>query len=110
MTASKTETPANAPAETTPGWDLLTPLDQIPAWDLMDLYADLSDLMDAHDSAETLKDSLRIAANLARAVKNIAVDAKAYESFATGPDGFTNVMNLTVAWVGELGKSFNSAI
>lgn len=109
MTTPKTEAPTKAPAETTPGWDLLTPIGQIPAWDLMDLYADLSDLIDAQHGAETLKDSLRTAASLARAVKAVAVDAKAYEAFASGPDGFTNVMNLTVAWVGELGKSFNSA-
>lgn len=103
-----TTTP-NAPVENTPGWNLLIPVDQLPSWDLLDLYSEIAELVEAQEKATTDKDSIRLMSSIVRTVKAVAVDQDAYTDFARGVDGFKRAMELAIAWLGELGKSFNSA-
>lgn len=126
------QTPKIAPEET-PGWDLMKPLEQIPAWEQTDLVAILQDAME--DAIPEIDESLlegltpkqrikkeeelkkaaasssldiRIIGKLAKALKDYAKDEEAYTAFVSGPGAMERAMNLAMAWVGQMGEFSSS--
>lgn len=100
----------NTPAEVTPGWNLLKPISDLPAWDLLDLYADLTELFEGLDKATSDKAQIRAMSSLTRSLIAVAVDADAYTEFSKGSGGLESTVTLAAAWMVELGKSASSVI
>lgn len=111
MTAKKTSpkdtAPENAPAETTPGWDLLNPLEDMYAWDLLDAYAELAELFEGVDATDA-RTQMKAFAAIARCMRGFAKDEAEFGAFAKGSAGLARTVELAGAWMVELGKSVRS--
>lgn len=123
------ETKPLAPEET-PGWDLMKPMEEIPVWDQMPLIAMLQDALndsDKHDKSDEEIDAMskeewalyqekksvksaersfdvKIIGTLAKALLPYAKDEKDFTKFASGSGAMQRVMNLSMAWVGQMGE------
>lgn len=116
--------------EETPGWNLMKPMSDIPVWDQTPLIALLQtaftdsdkegksdeeidamseeewNLYSAKKAAKS-KDrdfDVNIIGDLAKALIPYAVDEKAYNDFCSGAGAMGRVMNLAMAWVGQMGE------
>lgn len=114
--------------EETPGWELMRPFSEIPVWEQMPLIQLLDnvisdstrDLTKAEYAALTPEErkslqegrtttmDLTMFGELAKALKDFAVDADAYTKFCSGSGAMHRSMELAMAWVGQMGEAIGS--
>jgi hypothetical protein len=124
--------PKIAPEEV-PGWDLMRPLEEIPAWEQTDLVAILQEAMDDGEpeidtsllegltpnqrikkeaelkqAARSKSFDVRIIGTLAKQLKEYAKDPEEYTKFVSGSGAMERAMNLAMAWVGQMGEFSSS--
>lgn len=115
--------------EETPGWELMKPMDEIPVWDQMPLIELLQNAFKDSDAADKKSDAeidamskeewdlyqeklnskdrsfdVTIIGTLAKAIMPYAKDEAEYTKFASGAGAMQRVMNLAMAWVGQMGE------
>lgn len=118
----------------TPGWDLMKPIEDIPAWDQTDLIAMLQDVWNEQEKAkkQAIKElkaeldaagepyeedeieveadfDVRIIGRLIKSLIPFTRDEAAYTKFVSGAGGIERGGELAMAWVGQMGESVSSA-
>jgi hypothetical protein len=108
------------------GAELLKPAHELPSWDRLDVTATLMESMkmlgidlgatpeEGEEAPEFELDtedveSLRAIAKMQRSLLFAAKDQAKFTRFATGPDAISEVTELAMWFLGELGKSEGSA-
>lgn len=115
------------------GWELLKPIEEIPAWDQAPLVQSLYDIMDRGeiDTDAVYEENLRreeagepkltakeekqfmafnftLIGEMGRALIPFARDEAAYVKWASGPGALTRVGKLAMRWSSYLGESAGS--
>ena len=90
------------------GWELLKPFADVPVWDQTDLIAIVQPLMASErkegEEVDMASFDLRLIGELAKRLKDFAVDEDAYVRFVSGPGALERAMNLGMAYVELLGE------
>lgn len=94
----------------TPGWDLLTPMSDIPVWDQTPLIDLVRGAMKGEQQEANGEVSFEMSAvgEIAKALLPFAVDQAEYTKFVSGPGALEKAMTLAMAWVGQMGESSSS--
>lgn len=94
------------------GFDLLKPIDEVPAWDqtpLLSLVAQLTEgANDAGDVELDNAQAVSLLGEIGRAMLPLAVDPKAFTKFASGKEALQRVTHLAIAWSAALGEDESS--
>lgn len=111
------------------GWDLLRPLEEIPAWDQAPLLQTMYQLMDKGelDEEAVAKEEklvkrelsekekrkfrefdLAVIGEMGRALLPLAKDEAEFTRWASGPGALSRVGQLAMVFLGELGESSGS--
>lgn len=114
--------------EETPGWELLRPFSEIPVWEQMPLIQLLDNVISdstrelskaefaalTPEERKSLKEGrsttmdLTMFGELAKSLKEFAVDEEAYIKFCSGSGAMQRSMELAMAWVGQMGEAIGS--
>ena len=107
--------------EDVPGFNLLRPFSEVPVWDQTELLSLVDELMEEPDEESEdgeprevkMKEfnksvTIELIGRMGKALLPFALDPAEYTRFVSGREGFQRTIDLTLAWVGQMGEAEGS--